>query len=242
MDQTRPIHDIPGMPRQPRYFIPGIPQHVITRGVDRHAVFFQHGDYLLYLNALRKASTEYECEIHAYVLMVNHVHLLVTPLHAHALPLMMQAMGRLYVQRLNAQYKRTGTLWEGRYKACLVQSDEYFLTCQRYIELNPVRAGIVASPGEYPYSSYAHHALGSEDSLVSQHPSYSSIHSNPDDRRRAYRELFVDEFSEEELQRIRFSTNACSFIGSERFRRQIEAMLGRSLTTGKRGRPPKGSK
>lgn len=225
------------MPRQPRYFVPDVAQHVITRGVDKQAVFFHHRDYVLYLDALRKTSAEHECAIHAYVLMVNHVHLLVTPANERSLPLMMQAMGREYVQRVNARYKRTGTLWEGRYKACLVDNDEYFLTCQRYIELNPVRAGIVATPGEYPYSSYRHHAMGSANTLLSQHICYKSLHSSPVYRPKAYRNLFRNNFSDEALQTIRFNTNACSYIGSERFKKQIEAMLGRTLATGRRGRP-----
>jgi putative transposase len=112
-------------------------------------VFFQAQDYTLYRKALRDLPKK--CRVHAYVLMTNHVHLLVTPEQERSLPLMMQAMGRNYVQRLNVGYQRTGTLWEGRYKASLVQSDYYLLACQRYIELNPVRAGIVAAPGDYPY-------------------------------------------------------------------------------------------
>ena len=135
------------MPRQLRYFIPNIPQHVITRGVDRRAVFFHEHDYKLYLDALRQEAAKNRCLIHAYVLMTNHVHLLVTPQYERSLPLMMQAMGRSYVQRLNERYDRTGTLWEGRYKAGLVQHNRYLLACQRYIELNPVRAGIVLAPG-----------------------------------------------------------------------------------------------
>ena len=227
------------MPRQLRYFIPNIPQHVITRGVDHNAVFFQHQDYALYLKALREASTEYNCLVHAYVLMTNHVHLLVTPVHERSLPLMMQAMGRNYVQRLNARYERTGTLWEGRYKASVVQHERYFLACQRYIELNPVRACIVASPGEYRYSSYGHHALGIADPLLSSHPCYESLHVDPTARRQAYRKLFHDSFTEEMLTEIRQRTNACSVIGDSQFKDQIEAMLGRAVPTGKRGRPRK---
>jgi putative transposase len=203
-------------------------------------VFFQHGDYSLYKSALHKASTEHECDVHAYVLMVNHVHLLITPRRERSLPLLMQSMGRDYVQRLNARYTRTGPLWQGRYKACLIQDDKYFLTCQRYIELNPVRAGIVAFPAEYPYSSYAHNALGTEDPVISQHPCYRSLHPESESRREAYRSLFSDEFSEKELLNIRRRTNACSFLGNERFKKQIEDMLGRAVATGKRGRPAKG--
>ena len=227
------------MPRQLRYFIPDIPQHVITRGVDRQAVFFHENDYTLYLEALQQAAATHNCLIHAYVLMTNHVHLLVTPEHERSLPLMIQAMGRTYVQRLNARYNRTGTLWEGRYKAALVQDDRYLLACQRYIELNPVRAGIVLAPGEYRYSSYAHHAIGTDDPLVTSHACYLDLHIEPSPRRRAYQTLFSDTLTKELLTKIRKSTNAGSIIGDNRFRGQIETMLNRAAPTGKRGRPKK---
>ena len=163
------------MPRQPRYFIPNIPQHVIQRGVDRQAVFFEARDYQLYLDTLRCAAHRYHCSVHAYVLMTNHTHLLITPGTGRSLPLLMQAMGRGYVQKLNRHYNRTGTLWQGRYKASLIQDDQYLLTCYRYIELNPVRAGMVRRPGDYPYSSYRHNANGQPDSLITPHPLYRSL-------------------------------------------------------------------
>jgi REP-associated tyrosine transposase len=225
------------MPRQRRYFIPNIPQHVITRGVDRQPVFFQEQDYSLYLEALQEAAAASDCLIHAYVLMTNHVHLLVTPGRKRSLPLMMQAMGRNYVQRLNVRYRRTGTLWEGRYKASLVQDSNYLLTCQRYIELNPVRARMVAAPGEYPYSSFAHHATGSVDSLISAHSCYLELAVDPSVRQQAYRALFHDLLDENLLAMIRKSTNACGVIGDHQFKEQIEAMLGRAVPTGARGRP-----
>lgn len=227
------------MPRQPRYFIPNIPQHVIARGIDRQAVFFQAQDYALYLAALREAAINSRCQVHAYVLMTNHVHLLVTPEQERSLPLMMQAMGRTYVQRLNARYQRTGTLWEGRYKASLVQTDPHLLTCQRYIELNPVRAGMVAAPGEYPYSSYGHHALGKKDPLLTSHANYIGLHADRSARLKAYRALFSDTLSEALLTRLRENTNACTVIGNDRFKEQIATMLGRAVPTGKRGRPKK---
>ena len=227
------------MPRQPRYFIPHIPQHIIARGVDRQAVFFQAQDYTLYLQALREAANNHQCQVHAYVLMTNHVHLLVTPGQERSLPLMMQAMGRTYVQRLNARYHRTGTLWEGRYKASLVQSDKYLLTCQRYIELNPVRAGMVTAPGDYPYSSYRHHALGHADPLLIAHRLYTSLGTDPATRQKAYRTLFRDTLSDAQLTRLRDNTNACTIIGNDRFKEQIAKMLGRAVPTGKRGRPKK---
>ncbi len=225
------------MPRQCRYFIPGMPQHVITRGVDRQAVFFHEQDYTLYLTALQDAAAANECLIHAYVLMTNHVHILVTPGRVRSLPLMMQAIGRNYVQRLNVRYGRTGTLWEGRYKASLVQESSYLLTCQRYIELNPVRARMVATPGDYPYSSYAYHAAGGDDALITAHAFYLDLAVDPSARQQAYRKLFHNLIEEELLTRIRKNTNACGVIGDRRFKEQIEAMLGCTVPTGKRGRP-----
>ena len=194
---------------------------------------------MLYRQALREAAEDSRCQVHAYVLMTNHVHLLVTPEQDRSLPLMMQSMGRKYVQRLNARYQRTGTLWEGRYKAGLVQTGSHLLACQRYIELNPVRAGIVATPGEYAHSSYGHHALGRGDPLVSSHASYLGLHTDKADRQQAYRTLFSDTLSEEQLTRLRENTNACSVIGNDRFREQIATMLGRAIPTGNRGRPKK---
>lgn len=231
------IDDNSEMPRQCRYFIPNIPQHVITRGVDRQAVFFHKQDYGLYLKALQNAAATNECLVHAYVLMTNHVHLLVTPRRKTSLPLMMQSMGRNYVQRLNVRYGRTGTLWEGRYKASLVQSGHYLLACQRYIELNPVRARMVAAPGDYPYSSYAHHAAGVDDGLITEHACYLGLAADHSERHQAYRRLFHNMLDEELLATIRKRTNACGVIGSDPFKEQIEVMLGRAVPTGKRGRP-----
>jgi len=207
--------------------------------VDRQAVFFHQQDYALYREALQDAATSNDCLIHAYVLMTNHVHLLVTPLNERSLPLMMQAMGRNYVQRLNARYGRTGTLWEGRYKASPVQDSNYLLVCQRYIELNPVRARMVVAPGDYPYSSYAYHAAGIDDVLVTAHTCYLSLGEDRAARQSAYRRLFQDLLDEKLLASIRESTNACGVVGDERFKEQIEAMLGRRVPTGKRGRPAK---
>jgi putative transposase len=229
------------MPRQPRYFVPGIPQHVIARGIDRQAVFFQPRDCRAYLDALGEASESHGCAIHAYVLMTNHVHLLVTPGSERSLPLLMQAMGRNYVQRLNRRYRRTGTLWEGRYKASPVQDDLYLLTCHRYIEENPVRGGMVKYPIMYPFSSYAHNALGKPDLLIKPHPVYLQLAADAGCRRLAYRALFRETLTEGALSDIRDTTNACLVLGNDRFKDQIEAMLGRSVRPGKRGRPRKPS-
>jgi putative transposase len=215
------------MPRQPRYFVPNLPQHVVARGVDRQAVFFRDQDYTLYHQCLMRAARVSHCQVHAYVLMTNHVHLLVTPEEQSSLPVLMQSVGRNYVQRINSQYKRTGTLWEGRYKASPVQSDRYLLACYRYIELNPVRAAMVMSPGDYHFSSYGGNAWGTLDPLLSPHPVFLGLHSDPEGRRRAYRSLFQDTLSEDLLSVFRNKTNACAVIGSDLFRDEI-AKRGRT--------------
>lgn len=225
------------MPRQPRYFIPGLPQHVVQRGVDRQTAFFAEADYKLYLKSLLTAARAHGCEVHAYVLMTNHTHLLLTPTSARAIPLVMQAIGRNYVQTINRLYSRTGPLWEGRYKASLVQDDAYLLSCYRYIELNPVRADMVRLPGDYPYSSYAHNAAGQFDRLITEHDVYRSLAANREDRLAAYRRLFADEFDPELLGYIRKSTHACQVMGDNRFKDRVEAMLGHSVRPGKTGRP-----
>ena len=142
------------MPRKPRFNIVGIPQHVIQRGNNREPCFYSEQDYQRYLKDLSDSAKKHDCRIHAYVLMTNHVHLLVTPMVEHGISNMMQALGRRYVYYINKNYQRSGTLWEGRYKASLIDNERYLLTCMRYIELNPVRAKMVEHPGEYPWSSY----------------------------------------------------------------------------------------
>jgi putative transposase len=163
------------MPRKPRFQLAGIPQHVIQRGNNREACFRSESDYRRYLDDLAASAEKYTCRIHAYVLMTNHVHLLVTPEHAPGIGEMMQALGRRYVHYINKTYRRTGTLWEGRYKASLIDSEAYFLTCMRYIELNPVRAQMVAHPGEYQWSSYCAAAQGRAGALLSPHPIYIEL-------------------------------------------------------------------
>jgi len=227
------------MPRQPRYFLPGIPQHVITRGVDRQATFFENDDYALYKDALKRNADRYGCSIHAYVLMTNHVHLLLTPDSERSIPITMQGMGRDYVQRINERYGRTGTLWQGRYKACLVQDDLYLLHCQRYIELNPVRAGMVSDPADYPHSSYRRNALGSHDPVISPHTSYIELSDTDSVRRQHYRGLFESGLNRELIDEIRKTTNACRVLGNPTFTEQIETMLNRRVRPGKMGRPRK---
>lgn len=163
------------MARLPRFVFPGHPQHVIIRGNNREPIFVANEDYRFYLDKLQEACIKHLCDVHAYVLMTNHVHLLITPNNEDSISKVMQMLGRYYVQYFNCSYKRTGTLWEGRYKASLVDSEAFALTCYRYIELNPVRANMVTHPAEYPWSSYRQNALGLEDKLVTSHYLYDAL-------------------------------------------------------------------
>ena len=160
------------MARLPRLDLPGVPQHVVQRGNNRMPCFLDDEDRLAYLELLRQACLHHGCALHAYVLMDNHVHLLLTPSAQGAVSRMMQMLGRSYVGQFNGRHRRTGTLWEGRYKACLVESEAYLLACQRYIELNPVRAWIVSEPGAYRWSSHGANAYGQEDARLTPHPVY----------------------------------------------------------------------
>ena len=173
------------------------------------------------------------------MLMTNHVHLLVTPSDVEALSRCMQHIGRRYVQYFNVSYRRTGTLWEGRYKASLVDAESYLLTCYRYIELNPVRAGMVRKPGEYAWSSHRANALGRVDSAVTPHPLFLQLGSSDDERHRNYRELFEAHIDATTLRTIRDSLNQEIVVGNDRFRYEIEMALNRRTKPGRRGRPSK---
>ncbi|HZH70032.1 MAG TPA: transposase, partial [Flavobacteriaceae bacterium] len=163
------------MPRKPRFFIPDIANHVIQRGNNREAVFFEEEDYQTYKNYLHESAQSSGVKIHAYVLMTNHIHILATADSTEGISLMMQKTGRFYVPFINYKYERSGTLWEGRFKSSLVDSDFYVLACMRYIEMNPVRANMVESPQEYQWSSYQRNALDGHDRLVTSHESYLGL-------------------------------------------------------------------
>ena len=178
------------MARLPRYRLPGVPQHVIQRGNNRQAIFAQEADYAAYAHWLHAAARQHGLAIHAYVLMTNHVHLLVTPEHQDSIAKTLQSLGRRYVQYFNYTYGRTGTLWEGRYRATVVDAEPYLLTCSRYIELNPVRAGLVKSPAHYRHASYRHNAQGRPDPLITEHEVYRRLDRSRPRRCAAYRALF----------------------------------------------------
>ena len=230
------------MARQPRLDLPGIPRHVVQRGNDRQACFAAETDYLRYLQELREASSKHDCAIHAYVLMTNHVHLLVTPTTTGAISRMMQAVGRRYVGSFNARYRRTGTLWEGRFKAALVDTDRYLLTCYRYIELNPVRAHMTDDPSAYPWSSYHHNALGQHTPPITPHEQYTLLASTPATRQAAYRALVLEQVEEKCLHDLRQHAQQQRAWGSEHFKQQIEALTQRSVNVRPRGRPANASR
>lgn len=225
------------MARKPRFNLPGVPQHVIQRGNNREPCFYGDGDYHRYLDDLREAADKNDCRLHAYVLMTNHVHLLMTPMVMHGVTHLMQDLGRKYVRYINHSYQRTGTLWEGRYKSSLIDSDIYLLVCMRYIELNPVRAGMVEHPGDYRWSSYSCNAYGNYSALIAHHPLYARLDIDPEARRHAYRELFRQHMNDDLLHSIREALNQELVLGREDFKDRIERMTARQTRPGLNGRP-----
>ena len=226
------------MPRRARVLLDGIPLHLIQRGNNRSVCFFADDDYAFYLETLGEQCRALGIDLHAYCLMTNHTHLLLTAPEADAVSELMKQLGQRYVQRINRLYQRTGTLWEGRFKSSLVASDAYLLACYRYIELNPVRAGMVEHPGEYRWSSYhcnAQHGLGQ---LITPHPNYLALGSDAEKRRECYRELFRFALEPGLIDQLRAATNKGLVFGNDHFREQIEAATGRRMDA-KRGRPRK---
>ncbi len=223
------------MARLPRFVLIGHPQHVIIRGNNREPIFYANEDYRFYLEKLKKACDKHDCDIHAYVLMTNHVHLLITPHKKDGISKVIQMLGRYYVQYFNYTYQRTGTLWEGRYKATLIDSEHYALGCYRYIELNPVRADMVEHPAEYPWSSYRNNALNEKDELVVGHELYKRLGKSTKERCEAYRELFDVEVSQKTIEEIREATNKSWVLGSEYFKEKIEDKINRPMNPRGRG-------
>ena len=224
------------MARLPRFVIADQPQHVIVRGNNREPIFYNELDYQFYLEKLKQACDKHDCDLHAYVLMTNHVHLLITPHTEQGLGKMMQMLGRYYVQYFNFTYQRTGTLWEGRYRATLIDSEHYLLTCYRYIELNPVRAqDMVDKPAEYPWSSYRYNALGIENKLITPHDEYLKLANVDKERQLTYRSLFNNHLTEKTLDEIRQATNKAWVLGSSSFKDKIEKQLDRQISPKNKG-------
>lgn len=224
------------MARLPRFILPDQPQHVIQRGNNRQNIFRSKDDYQYYLEKLTDAAEKHDCKIHAYVLMTNHVHLLVTPETENGIGKMMQMLGRYYVQYFNKKYNRTGTLWEGRYKATLVDTEHYLLICMRYLELNPVRAkDMVKHPSEYVWSSYSFNALGQDNALITPHLLYKRLGKTEKERQTAYRYLFRSLIPEKTLEEIREATNKSWVLGSMRFKKRMSKKLKRPVESSGQG-------
>ena len=225
------------MPRRSRIIVPNIPLHIIQRGNNRQSCFFAEEDYLFYLDWLKEYAKSSGCSIHSFVLMTNHVHILLTPKRSDSAGNLMKRLGQRYVQYINRTYKRSGTLWEGRFRSSIIQQQEYLFSCQRYIEMNPVRAEMVKHPGEYRWSSYQFNAQGRPSELLSPHPLYLSLGRTNTEKQTAYRELFRYELESGEMDKIRKATNGNFALGNNRFKEEISEMLGRRVTPGKAGRP-----
>jgi len=215
-----------------------LPVHVIQRGNNRCQCFCDDHDKATYFTYLCKAADKYDVHLHAWVLMSNHAHLLITPSVAETVSTFMQYLGSLYVRFFNRKHSRTGTLWEGRFRSSLVESERYFLTCQRYIELNPVRAGIVSDPADFHWSSYHVNARGISSGHWHPHPVYLALGSSASARRHAYRNLFRELIPDGEIDRIRTATNKGLILGARDFTASIEASSGHRLHHFKRGPKP----
>jgi putative transposase len=228
------------MPRLTRLFVPGQAHHVLQRGNNRQPIFFSDEDRASFLRWLGLALAAEGCALHAYVLMTNHFHLLLTPSRENSIARLMQSLGRRYVARINRAHGRTGTLWEGRYRSTILDTETYLLACHRYIEANPLRAGMVAAAGDYRWSSYRRNAEGKADPLVTAHEMYRALGGTAKARQAAYRALFEEEIDGAVLETIRDATNRGWVPGSEAFRTLIAETLGRAVDPPRRGRPPKG--
>jgi putative transposase len=225
------------MPRPPRrLLLPGYPLHVLQRGHNRARVFESDADHVFYLGLLQEYSQRHGCAVHAYVLMTNHVHLLISPPEVRCMSEMMRGINQVFVQRVNRHQGRCGSVWQGRPKACLVDSSSYLLNCYRYIELNPVRAAMVASPALYPWSSYSANASGRVSELVKPHRTYLGLGATAESRRAGYRGLFDETLTEEQLGRIRTSVTQGWPLGDDAFIHELES-LGIKATPDRPGRP-----
>lgn len=225
------------MPRPPRLSVPGIPQHIVQRSNNRQACFLQESDYRLYLRLLNAACRRHQCALHAFVLMTNHVHMLLTPETDDGISLLVRDVGRDYVRIFNKTHERTGTLWEGRFKSSLVDADSYCLACYRYIELNPVRAGMVRDPGQYRWSSYRANAYGEPSRLLTAHPTWQALGVTDYARRGAYRRLLEEMLDPQQLDALRYALRKGLPTGHDRFKHQIEQTLSIRLGSRRVGRP-----
>lgn len=225
------------MPRLPRLDLPGIPQHIVQRGNNRLPCFLDDHDRLRYLQLLREALMHTGCKLHAYVLMDNHVHLLITPPGSGAIARLMQKLSRQYTRQFNAKHHRTGSLWEGRYKACLVDSESYVLRCYRYIDLNPIRAQLAEDASAFHWSSAAAHSGPCINPLLIPHAAYTSLGATAIERASAYQAFLQEGLPADELHAIRSHIQQQRALGSESFKSMVEAKTQRFAGTRPAHRP-----
>ncbi len=225
------------MARLPRLTLPGHPHHVIQRGNNRQAIFATAADRQTMLDLLDENARKFSVAIHAYVLMDNHFHLLATPQTLEGLPQMMQAVGRRYVRYFNDSQQRSGTLWEGRYKSTLIQTERYLLACMAYIDLNPVRAGMVAQARDYPWSSHGHYIGLRTDKLLTPHPLVWALGNTPFAREAAYAELVQAGISAGQQQALTDSALRGWALGEADFVKNLQKMTARRVSKGTAGRP-----
>ncbi len=225
------------MARLPRLTVADYPHHVIQRGNNRQPIFSTPADYRRLLEVLQENADKFQVAIHAYVLMSNHIHLLATPQTAEGLPLMMQSLGRTYVRYFNGTQQRTGTLWEGRYKSTVIQSERYLLACMVYIDLNPVRGGMVALAQDYPWSSYAHYAGLRVDRLITPHALYWELGNTPFSREAAYTELVQSGISAVQHAALTDATVSGWALGEPDFVADLQNRTTRRISKAAAGRP-----
>jgi putative transposase len=223
------------MARLPRLVVPNQPLHIIHRGNNRQDIFNTEDDMLRIKEDIAHSLEKSGCSLHAYVIMTNHLHLLITPESKELLAVFMQAMANRYVRYYNALHKRTGTLWEGRYKSCLVDSDSYLFTLYKYIEMNPVKANMVTDPSDYKWSSYSYNALADDDKLITPHSLYKAMGNTPEIRCKHYKELFDRLDISQQQDKITRATIAGEAYGSENFHKKISTLVSRSTKLGSHG-------
>lgn len=230
------------MPRLPRLNLIDIPQHIVQVGHNNLPCFFDDEDYQFYLASLRSAADQYRVEVHAYVLLPNMIQIIATPRVPEGIPSMMQSLGRRYVQFVNHRYRRSGTLWAGRYKSSLIDSDAYLLTCYRYVELRPLYLGLADSLGAYAWSSFNHHASTEDSNVITDHRLYLELGDTPRARAEAYRKLFRYRFDRRLLEYIAETIKLGQVLGGDVFKDKIEQIANQRVRPLKRGRPRKSAK
>jgi putative transposase len=229
------------MPRRRRICPPGLPVHVVQRGNNRQVCFASDADMKAYAHWLHEGANKFGVDVHAWVFMTNHVHLLLTPHNAAAISRCMQYLGRYYVRYFNYRHRRSGTLFEGRFKSSIVQTRRYLLACQRYIELNSVRAGMVSDPADYTWSSYRAHAFERAVKMWCPHPEYLALGDTGQARMSAYRQFFCERVSAKLITDIRDALNTGLVVGNDRFRQEVKALTGQRQHQLKRGPKPAGA-